>query len=229
VDNLSVNNLSVKNYKPLTELVLEELRKAIFEGRLEPGERLRQQELARMLGVSRTPVREALQKLENEGLVANHSRKGFVVRRFRLEDIRETLVVRRLLEPKAVELAVPNITEADLEEAERIQRTMERLAEEGPYDELPALNREFHHLIFKACGNERLFNLIKSLWDSYPRCGFSVFKAHSGRSFEEHRAILKAIRERNAELAAELSAEHLENSVQALIEHFSTLTDEEQA
>jgi DNA-binding GntR family transcriptional regulator len=221
-----VDDLSVKNYRPLAELVFEELRKAIFEGRLEPGERLRQEELARMLGVSRTPVREALQRLENEGLVANHSRKGFVVRRFRLEDVQETCMVRRLLEPKAVELAVANITEAELEEAERIQGTMERLAEEGPYDELPALNMKFHHTIFKACRNERLFSVIRSLWDLYPRFGFSVFKVHSRRSFQEHRAILKAIREGDAELAAELSARHLENSVQALTEHLSTLSGE---
>lgn len=223
----AVEGWSVHNYRPLADLVYEDLRNAIFEGRLKAGQRILQEELAQSLGVSRTPIRDALQRLEAEGFVDVTAGKGLVVRRFRIEDIKDTYMVRGLLEPKAIEMAVSRMTDEQIEALERLQSDMERLVkEEGSQDELLDANRRFHGLIFEACGSKRLESTIQSLRRSYPRYGFSVFISHADQSLREHREIIDAIRARDVERAVEAHTRHLKTSFDALTEYFSRVIPE---
>ncbi|MEW6227207.1 MAG: GntR family transcriptional regulator [Bacillota bacterium] len=221
---------SAQKYRPLADLVYDDLRNAILEGRLRPGQRVFQEELAQTLGVSRTPIRDALQRLEAEGFVDVTAGKGLVVRRFRLEDIKDTYMVRGLLEPKAIEMAVSRITDEQIKALERLQSDMERLVkEEGSQDELLDANRRFHGLIFEACGSKRLESIIQSLRSSYPRYGFSIFIDHADQSLREHREIVDAIRARDVERAVAAHTGHLRTSFEALTEYFSRVIPEEDA
>lgn len=218
---------SAHNFRPLADLVYEDLRNAIFEGRLKPGQRILQEELAGSLGVSRTPIREALQKLEAEGFVDVKAGKGLIVRRFQVEDIKDTYMVRGLLEPKAIELAVSRITDDQIAALEELQSRIEQLVDRGSQDELVDLNRRFHSLIFEACGSKRLSSTIQALRNSYPRYGFSIFISHAEQSLREHREILDAIRARDTERAVAAHTEHLRTSYDALTAYFSKVVNGE--
>ena len=127
------NNFDVKmdEYLPLRDVVFKTLRQAILKGELEPGERLMEIQLAERLGVSRTPIREAIRKLELEGLVLMIPRKGAEVARIAENNLRDVLEVRRTLEELAVDLACQRMTEDELEELKKTQELFAQAIREG--------------------------------------------------------------------------------------------------
>ena len=127
------NNFDVKmdEYLPLRDVVFKTLRQAILKGELEPGERLMEIQLAERLGVSRTPIREAIRKLELEGLVLMIPRKGAEVARISENNLRDVLEVRRTLEELAVDLACQRMTEDELEELKKTQELFAQAIREG--------------------------------------------------------------------------------------------------
>ncbi|RKO67910.1 GntR family transcriptional regulator [Desulfofundulus salinus] len=210
--------IKLDNYKPLRELVFESLREAIIQGRLKPGERLMEIQLAEEMGVSRTPVREAIRKLELEGFVVMVPRKGAYVAGISVKDIVDVFEVRAALEALAAGLAAERITEEELEELERaLVKTYEVSGHD--LEALVETDTRFHELIYKASRNERLVQIITNLADQIQR-----FRATSlsqpGRTrhaLEEHKQIVEAISERNVELAQILAREHIENAEQSLL------------
>lgn len=210
--------IKLDNYKPLRELVFESLREAIIQGRLKPGERLMEIQLAEEMGVSRTPVREAIRKLELEGFVVMVPRKGAYVAGISVKDIVDVFEVRAALEALAAGLAAERITEEELEE---LERALVKTYEVSGYD-LEALvetDTRFHELIYKASRNERLVQIITNLADQIQRFRATSL-AQPGRTkhaLEEHKQIVEAISERNVELAQILAREHIENAEQSLL------------
>jgi len=142
------------------DLVLSALRDAILSGALAPGARLRQEELADVFGTSRIPVREALRALEYEGLVASEPHRGFTVTALDADDVEEVYDLRILLEGHAVRLAIPLLTDADLEELEELFREM--VAAATPDEELAARER-FYLRLYSVTGRPRLVGLIARL------------------------------------------------------------------
>ncbi|MBE3586904.1 MAG: GntR family transcriptional regulator [Thermoanaerobacter sp.] len=210
--------IKLDNYKPLRELVFESLREAIIQGRLKPGERLMEIQLAEEMGVSRTPVREAIRKLELEGFVVMVPRKGAYVAGISVKDIVDVFEVRAALEALAAGLAAERITDEELEELERaLVKTYE--VGENNLDALVETDTAFHELIYKASRNERLVQIITNLADQIQRFRATSL-AQPGRTrhaLEEHKQIVEAISERNVELAQILAREHIENAEQSLL------------
>lgn len=214
--------IKLDGYKPLRDVVFETLRDAIITQVLKPGERLMEIQLADEMGVSRTPVREAIRKLELEGLVVMVPRKGAYVAGVSMKDIHEVYEVRSALEMLAVTLAAERITEEELDALERqVLRESEEEDKEESSDlsNIVYIDSSFHDIIYQAAHNQRLVQFVNILQEQLQR-----FRAASlsrpGRSktaLEEHKKIVEALSERNGELAAQLAREHIENAENAMI------------
>lgn len=210
--------IKLDGYKPLRDIVFETLRDAIINQVLKPGERLMEIQLADEMGVSRTPVREAIRKLELEGLVVMVPRKGAYVAGVSMKDIHEVFELRSALEGLAVTLAAERITDAELEELER-QVVKESEEREADINTIVYIDTTIHDMIYQAARNQRLVQFISILQEQLQR-----FRAASlskpGRSktaLEEHKKIVEALAERNGKLAAKLAREHIENAENAMI------------
>lgn len=218
-----ISPITLDNYKPLRELVFESLREAIIQGRLRPGERLMEIQLAEELGVSRTPVREAIRKLELEGLVLMIPRKGAYVSQISMKDIADVFEIRRALEGLAARLAAERATD---EEIERLERALVKISEVAEADDLSgavALDTDFHEELMAASHNPRLSQLVSNLREQIQRFRLTSL-SHPGRvklAVEEHRKIVDAIAGRDAELAQNLAYEHIENAENSLMEVIS--------
>ncbi len=144
----------------LEEYVAHRIREAILKGYFKPGERLDQTELAELLGVSRSPVRDALRRLAAEGLVTMHPHRGAVVAELSPEELEEIYLIRRVLEGLAARLAVPHLDEEDLG---ALREILERMDETEDADEWIDLNYRFHHTLYRAANRPRLLSIIDTL------------------------------------------------------------------
>ncbi|MDR5675815.1 MAG: GntR family transcriptional regulator [Armatimonadota bacterium] len=199
-------------------MVADVLREAILRGILLAGQQLRQDEIARELGVSHIPVREALRQLEAEGLVRLRPYRGFEVSELSPEEVEELYEIRIPLECQALRLAFPHLTDEDLERAERI---LDAIDAEGDPSAWSELNTEFHAVLYSPSRRQRLLNLIRTLRtnvDRYLRLYISVMqrKQYSQR---EHRKILEAVRRRDAAGAVAALEEHLGIACRMLVDY----------
>ena len=218
MDNLTKLNLD--NYKPLRDVVFENLREAILEGKLKPGQRLMEVQLAEQLGVSRTPVREAIRKLELEGLVIMLPRKGAYVANMSLKDILDVLEIRASLEGLAASLAAERISPEDIKKLEDIAEEFEKSANTSDVEALLKKDVEFHECIFKATNNKRLHQLINSLWEQVYRFRVTYISDYdsSVSIINEHKLILEAIKKGDTDTAKKHAREHIEKAEQFMIE-----------
>jgi len=211
--------IKLDNYKPLREMVFESLREAINLGRLRPGERLMEIQLAEEMGVSRTPVREAIRKLELEGFVAMVPRKGAYVAGISVKDIVDVFEIRSSLEALAAGLAAERITD---EEMELLERSLVEISEFSTDENIKAIvdgDINFHDIIYKASRNQRLVQIITHLQEQIHRFRMTSL-SQPGRTkiaLDEHKSIVEAISDRNVELAQQLAREHIENAEQSLL------------
>ncbi|HAS72817.1 MAG TPA: GntR family transcriptional regulator [Clostridiales bacterium UBA8960] len=217
---MSVNfdRLEIRNYKPLGEVVFEYLRNAILAGELKPGERLMEVTIADQLGVSRTPVREAIRKLEKESFVIMIPRKGAYVADLTKKDIMEVLEIRKELEGFAASLAAERMT---LEERETLGRVVERFNESLISMDKKSMiesDNEFHSSIFEATKNQRLINIIYDLHDQFQR--FRLIYFNEFNNYKEiqasHNRIFDAIIKQDA-ATARLEAENHVDSIRSLV------------
>ncbi len=211
--------IRLDNYKPLRELVFESLREAIIEGRLKPNERLMEIQLAEEMGVSRTPVREALRKLELEGFVVMVPRKGAYVAGISMKDIVDVFEVRAALEALAAGLAAERITEEELDQLERYLVQIYELSEGDNINAIVEGDTSFHDVMYRASRNQRLVQIITHLQEQIQRFRMTSL-SQPGRTrvaLEEHKKIVDAVAERNVELAQHLAREHIENAEQSLL------------
>ncbi|MGQ9531690.1 MAG: GntR family transcriptional regulator [Desulfotomaculales bacterium] len=212
-------SLKLDQYKPLRELVFEALREAIIQGRLRPGERLMEMQLAEEMGVSRTPVREAIRKLELEGFVVMVPRKGAYVAGISSRDITDVFEIRAALEALAAGLAAERITEEELDQLERCLVGLSEAAEKGDLDAIAEADARFHDIIYRASRNARLVQMVTHLQEQIQRFRMASL-AQPGRTktaIEEHKKIVEAIAERNAELAQVLAREHIESAENSML------------
>lgn len=218
MDNL--NKLNLDEYKPLRDVVFESLREAILEGKLKPGQRLMEVQLAEQLGVSRTPVREAIRKLELEGLVVMLPRKGAYVANMSLKDIIDVLEIRASLEGLAASLAAERINPENIKKLEKIVEEFEERTIASDIDTLLKKDVEFHECIFKATNNKKLHHLINSLWEQVYRFRVTYISDYDSSIsiVNEHKLILDAIKNGDNELAKKYATEHIEKAEQFMIE-----------
>ncbi len=212
--------IRLDSYKPLREVVAETLREAIVNGALKPGERLMEIQLAEELGVSRTPVREAIRKLELEGFVVMIPRRGTYVADLSIKDINEVFEIRTALDVLAAGLAVERITEDELEQLERLLVEIGELIEGDDIDKIVEVDSQFHDILYRASRNDRLVGIINNLREQFTRFR-SISIQYPGRmkiSVEEHCHLVEAIAARNTDLAQQIAREHMENSEQTLLQ-----------
>jgi len=204
----------------IRDSVFSILRNAILDKKLEPGQRLVERNIAEQLGISRTPVREAIHKLVLERLVTHSPRKGVVVSGFTKADIVEILVIRTSLEALICSIAATKIRPRELE---RLEALAEQISEEhgkGNLKKSNQLNDKFHETIYKAADSPRLYNFLNTLRE-YITKFTQVAYSKPGRPEEvwlEHKAIIEALRNHDS-LEAEVTAKrHTENSSKAFLE-----------
>jgi DNA-binding GntR family transcriptional regulator len=192
-------------------MVTQILREAILDGTLQPSSWLRESELARELGVSRTPVREALQRLSAESLVTITARQGATVSRMTVEDILEVYVVRENLEGLAARLAARHRSQQQLDRLEVILSRMVRATPEGRSADLADLNLSFHKVIREAAANHYLDHFLAQVEFAVRRFGRTTFEipGRAEEAIEEHRRIVEALRAGDAQEAERLATEHM--------------------
>jgi DNA-binding GntR family transcriptional regulator len=207
-------NLKLKDRDTLYLKVCSVLRKAILRGDFIPGERLLQADLATALGVSRIPVREALLKLEAEGLIEFEPHRGAVVKALDVEDIKEIYELRSLLEKIAVEQSIGHLKEEEIVELERYVSQME---EAKGVDVFVEANIKFHRLLIKNCPWSRLLSFIETLWNGFPQQTPHLLTDQMDISNQEHQDILEAVKEKNERKAAKLVYEHIKRTGNTLV------------
>lgn len=215
-----MNKIDIKNYKPLGEIVFDYLKNAIIAGELKPGERLMEIGIAEQLGVSRTPVREAIRKLEKEQFIEMIPRKGAYVASTSIKDMLDVLEVRKLLEGFATELAAKRMTDEGLASLLGTHKAFLKALEDSNTEAMVMYDNEFHEKIFLASDNLKLIELTTSLSEQVQRYRLSYFKDVS--NFEEikewHEKIYDAIENKDEKRASAVAVEHVELIEKRVIE-----------
>jgi DNA-binding GntR family transcriptional regulator len=206
--------LRLENRDMLHTRVVSVLRNAIVRGDFKPRERLVQSTLAEQLGVSRMPIREALRKLESEGLVSIEPHRGAIVNSISIEDIEEVYGLRSQLEQQAALLSVTKLTNEDLD---LLQQIYEKMEQTNVVEEFVIANIEFHRLIISRCSWKRLHNFIDTLWTGFPQQTPHILPNQMKESNVEHKAILDAAKKRDHELTAMLLGDHIQRTGESLV------------
>lgn len=211
--------MQMNEFLPLRDVVFNTLRQAILTGELKPGERLMEIHLADKLGVSRTPIREAIRKLELEGLVTMIPRKGAEVARITEKSMNDVLEVRRAMDALCADLACERITDEETEQLRQACVAFETAVKTRDVKKIAQADVELHDIIVKATGNQRLVQLINNLSEQMYRYRFEYIKDTSQhqRLIEEHRVIYESILKKDRETASQAARVHIDNQKKAII------------
>ena len=217
----SLTKLNLDNNKPLRDVVFENLRGAILEGKLKSGQRLMEVQLAEQLGVSRTPIREAIRKLELEGLVLMLPRKGAYVADMSFKDLIDVLEIRATLEGLAASLASERRRDEDIKGLEKLAKEFEDSVKNGDIESVLKKDIEFHEYIFSLANNNKLYQLINSIWEQVHRFRVMYVSDYEASLslVDEHNKILQAIKDGNCELAKKYATDHIEIAEQFFMEN----------
>lgn len=213
------------SHKQLRNVVADQLRAAILEGRFKPGEWLRQEKVAQELGVSQMPVREALKELAAEGLIEHVPYRGVRVIEFNAQDVADLYDHRAFLEGRAASVAATNITAEEIAELKQLQLEMEQNLAPEKLSVYRDLNRRFHQIIFTASRREYLIRTLTQMWSVFPTMligNFAVTAANplperDNPDIYEHHALIDAlVRHDSAEAERALKA-HIMATGQQLV------------
>ena len=211
--------------KSLGQHVFENLKNAIIKGDMLPGGRLIESRLAETLGISRTPVREAIHKLEREGYLRKLPRGGFSVLGLSRDDVEETFGIRRVLESYAARLAAEKHKNSDLKPLEKKIKLYQKHLDRKDLEALPDINTEFHDLLYALSRSPKLITMINNLRDQIYRFRQLILKDEklARMSNEDHKDMLERIRQRDARGVERLVREHLVRGQKAVLESYDRL------
>ena len=211
--------VTMNEYLPLRDVVFNTLRQAILRGELKPGERLMEIQLANKLGVSRTPIREAIRKLELEGLVLMIPRKGAEVAEITEKNLRDVLEVRCALEELAVQLACERIDDEGLEQLKSAALHFRDVLDSDDITKVAGADGAFHDVIFEATDNRRLIQLLNNLREQMYRYRIEYLKKKEcyPQLIAEHKAIIDAIAAGDKEKATGITGQHINNQVNTVV------------
>jgi len=211
--------INFDSYQPLREAVCEALRDAIRKGILEPGERLMEVQVAEELGISRTPVREAIRKLEQEGYVIMMPRRGTYVSDVSESDIKEIFEIRSALEALATGLAARRIEQEELETLQSMLFEIEGYIKQNDIEKIVEADIKFHGLLYQVSRNERLVNIISNLKEQLARFR-TLSMSYPGRLYEtleEHSEMVEAIANGDVSAARDAAEHHMERAEKTLL------------
>ena len=223
--------IRMDEYLPLRDVVFNTLRQAILKGELKPGERLMEIQLANKLGVSRTPVREAIRKLELEGLVLMIPRKGAEGAEITRQDMEDVLEVRTALEELAVKDACDHITDAQLSELKKASNEFKKALLEGK-DLVTCADADmhFHDVILSATNNRRLIQMLNNLSEQMYRYRMEYLKDERTHKtlIEEHDAIRRALKKHDKVKAGAAIRVHIDNQKRSILESLTEKEEDEE-
>ena len=227
-DNFEIR---MDEYLPLRDVVFNTLRQAILKGELKPGERLMEIQLANKLGVSRTPVREAIRKLELEGLVLMIPRKGAEVAEITRQDMEDVLEVRTALEELAVKDACDHITDAQLSELKKASSEFKKALLEGK-DLVTCADADmhFHNVILSATNNRRLIQMLNNLSEQMYRYRMEYLKDERTHKtlIDEHDAIRRALKKHDKTKSGAAIRVHIDNQKRSILESLTEKEEDEE-
>ena len=205
--------------KTLRERIVDGLREAIVLGEIAPGARLQEVEIAERYHTSRTPVREAFRQLESEGFVRIRARRGAVVTSMTPKDVREFYDIKSVLEGYAARCAAARLSDREIDRMEKLNRELGQCYEQGNVARIVQVHNEFHEVFVRACGNDRLVQLITGLVQQFQRFRIALSHTDAVRdSVEVHDEIIAAFRARDAQRAEELAAKNSLQGSESLIQ-----------
>lgn len=216
--------VNMNEFLPLRDVVFNTLRQAILRGELKPGERLMEIQLANKLGVSRTPIREAIRKLELEGLVLMIPRRGAEVAEITEKSLRDVLEVRGVLEELSVALACDRITSEEIENLKKAAEDFKVALQGGDVTEYAEADVKFHDIIYLATNNQRLIQLLYNLREQMYRYRVEYLKRKEMHEtlLAEHERIIECIEKRDKEAAKEVISMHIENQANTVSDTIRT-------
>ncbi len=220
--------IKIEEPKLLSEDIADSIKTAIIKGKFKPGERISEGDLADTMGISRTPLREAFRKLENEGFITIIPRKGAIVTEIDPEEARDLYIIKGTLEGLAARLAAPVIKERDIEKLEKINDELKGLMDGNDLESFYRLHRRFHMVFVKASGNTRLIQMISNLNDHFKRIGIVslTLPGQFEQTIHQHEQIIKAFKKGNEKAAEEKVRENVQTGGQVLLDHLSESGDE---
>jgi DNA-binding GntR family transcriptional regulator len=229
VDSQSYSDMAVtmKPDQRLSEQACDRLRDAIVRGMFAPGARLLERQLTDWLQVSRTPIREALRKLEDEGLVVNYPHRGYFVRNPSFEEAKQAYEMRAILETASCELAAERATEVDVASLRQAVRRSNEALEAGDREELLQRNKEVHRRLVRAAHNAFLEKQWESIWAfaDLLRGSWWVHTERPEVGHREHEELVEAIASGDAELAHRLGEEHSRKAWDNVARRFQSSQD----
>ena len=204
--------LEMNEYLPLRDVVFQTLRQAILRGELKPGERLMEIHLAQKLGVSRTPVREAIRKLEKEGLVTIEPRRGAYASQISTDDMVEILEVRQNMEGLAAFFAASRMKPEQMRELEDVSKKYNQAVADGNMQDMITYDTRFHRIIVESCNNKILVQMIEQLQELVLRFRYIYYDnfRRAENMPEEHQTILEAIENGDADAARQAADIHID-------------------
>lgn len=216
-------NLEIKNHRPLREIVYEELKMQILRGAIPPGTRMMEVDIADEMGVSRTPIREAIRKLEKEGLVTIEPRRGAYASRISQKDMIEIMEVRQNLEDFAAAHAAQRMDAAGKQKMREASDAFDRAVEEGNTEDMIRYDTRFHMTIVEGAGNRVLCHMFEQLQEQILRFRYLYFDTFKrGKKMpSEHHKILDAIEQGNAEQARREADLHVKRQQEMVVNEFN--------
>ncbi len=212
-------NVTMNEYLPLRDVVFNTLRQAILRGELKPGERLMEIQLANKLGVSRTPIREAIRKLELEGLVLMIPRKGAEVADITEKSLLDVLEIRRALEELSAQLACDRITKEEIQELVKEAEGFKKALKSKDVTEIAEADVRFHDVIYLATKNQKLIQLLNNLREQMYRYRVEYLKKEDvyPQLIREHEEIIEQISKKEKEKATQIVCQHIDNQMDTVM------------
>ena len=213
-------NFDIQNHKPLREMVYEELKIQILTGAIVPGTRMMEVDLAEEMGVSRTPIREAIRKLEKEGLVTIEPRRGAYASMISTQDMVEILEVRQDLEGLAAYFAATRMSPVEMEELREVADRYNAAVKEGNMKDMIRYDTQFHRMIVDSCNNKILVNMVEQLQELVLRFRYIYYDnfRRADNMPAEHREIIEAIASGDEDRARAAADVHIDRLKQLVIE-----------
>jgi len=210
-----------EGYRSKMQIAYDSLKERILTAKLRPGEAVSIGAVAQELGMSYIPVREAVKRLEGDGLLVTRPHRSPAVTEFKLEDLEEVLLTRGYLEAKAAELAMPRITPAKIATLGRLITESLRELERGNLGRVSLLDKEFHQQVYAECGNRFLQGLIQDLWGKSDRMlgVFTLVPMRAKESCDEHWQILDALKRRDRRRVVELVIRQKKRTLESLLKY----------
>lgn len=212
--------IPIHRAKSLKEQAYDKLKELIITGALEPGALQNEKRLAEALGVSRTPVREALLELSQEGMVAFVQGKGVEICKFTIQQIREVFEIRRIIEGYIIKKIAPRLTDLEINEIDKNIRNQEKMLLKTDRPAFIEYDKQFHLYMAARIGNHQIGSILDNLRDQMHLMGIRAVEDGSRMKqvIEEHRAIFSGLKEKNPQTAFDALIHHLENTEKIITE-----------